>query len=508
MKIRRFSVNLATEVIVKVSKEILLLFGILITDDQPDFEALAIEHEILPASPVGVRTTLILTSLLGEKESFSCETFGEPGELERGAVHRLVKLNFYQLLRRHFGMPPAPWGILYGVRPTKIVHRYFAQGLTELESVRRLQADFAVTPEKAELLTDIAAHQRPFLSLSSKKDVSIYIGIPFCLSRCLYCSFPANLLPDRGRLDFFLQVLAKDMAAAHDAIERYGLRVQNIYIGGGTPTSLPDDVFAALLNGVRESFYQPDTIEFTVEAGRPDSMSPQKIKSLVENHVHRVSVNPQTMQARTLKKIGRSHTPEDILKMYHDLRTAGIPSINMDVIIGLPGETKEDMRDTMAKIAALAPDDITLHALALKRGSLLKMQLEAADLPPDEEVREMFQIALHSVRKEGLRPYYLYRQGYQSGQLENIGCCRPGAESLYNIQIMEECQTILGIGGAATSKIVHPHTGRMKAAFNAKDLTSYLQRIDTYIDKRASLLAEAYGEGEGLIYADTGTAWD
>lgn len=182
--------------------------------------------------------------------------------------------------------------------------------------------------------------------------------------------------------------------------------------------------------------------------------------------------------------------------MYRDLREAGIPSINMDLIVGLPGEGPEDMRDTIDRVLALDPEDVTLHALALKRGSLLKMNLDETELPDDKTVQEMFDIALSSVVKSGRRPYYLYRQGYQSGQMENIGCCVAGAESLYNIQIMEEHQTILGIGGAATSKIVNPRTMRLKTSFNAKDLAVYLDRVDTYIEKRDALLAEAYGGEE------------
>lgn len=492
MKIGKFSLNLTSEVMVKVSKEVLTLFGIIVTGDDPDFDEMAVRHELLTDPAPRVRTKLSLTDQAGRTELYECESAGDGEEPVSAAFHRLVKLNFYQLLRRYCGMPPAPWGILYGVRPVKIVHRYMERGMDRAAIERRLAKNFAVTPEKARLLTDVARRQRPCLLSASAKDVSIYIGIPFCLSRCLYCSFPANLLPNEARLADFMQILEKDMRAVRSALTRYDLRVQSIYIGGGTPTSLPDHFFAALMEAVRQNFYSAGVAEVTVEAGRPDSMSPGKIKTLKDYHVTRVSVNPQTMQARTLKRIGRSHTPEDIVTMYHDLRTAGIASINMDVIVGLPGETRADMADTMAKLATLAPDDITLHTLALKRGSRLKMNLSETELPTDEEVRAMYAIARESVARQGMEPYYLYRQGYQSGQLENVGCARPGAESLYNIQIMGERQTILGIGGAATSKIVNPRTKRMKAAFNAKDLRSYLENIDTYIEKRASLLAEAY----------------
>ena len=291
-----------------------------------------------------------------------------------------------------------------------------------------------------------------------------------------------------------MAVWKRDLDAAKAAVEKHGLKVQNIYIGGGTPTSLPDETFAEMLRLVYNAFYGPGVVEFTVEAGRPDSMSPAKIQAMCDYHVDRVSVNPQTMQARTLHRIGRNHTPEAVVQMFHELRDAGILHINMDLILGLPGETVADVEDTMQKITALEPDDITLHALALKRGSRLKMNLEDFELPDDATTQAMFDTAMRYVEAAGLKPYYLYRQGYMSGQLENVSCCRPGAEGMYNIQIIEEHQTIIGVGGAATTKVVNFKEKRMRSSFNAKDLTTYLNSVDKYIEKRAQLLESAYQE--------------
>ncbi len=492
MRIRKFFLNLTAEVMVKVSKEVLTLFDIIITDEGPDFEELAVYHTLGDEDLPQVQTKLFVTDLTGQTTIDTCTTCGEGDELVSAAFHRLVKLNFYQLLRRRLGMAGMPWGILYGIRPVKIVHRWMDQGISTAVIAERLENRYDISPAKARLLTTVTLHQRPFLFPMSAKDVSIYIGIPFCLSRCLYCSFPAHLLPKEDEIKFFLRTLQKEIMAVRGAMDRYGLRVQNIYIGGGTPTSLPDELFEEMMEMVKAAFYHPAVREFTVEAGRPDSLSPNKIQTMTACHVNRVSVNPQTMQTRTLRLIGRHHTPEDIVTAYRSLRAAGILSVNMDVILGLPGETVADVQDTMEKIAALGPDDITLHTLAIKRGSKLKRNLATTELPTGAQVKKMFAIATDSVIKQGLTPYYLYRQGYQSGQLENIGYCRPGRESLYNMQIMEERQTILGIGGAATSKIVDPHTGRMNASFNAKDLKSYLDGVDTYIKKRAVLLSKAY----------------
>lgn len=498
MRIKEFLLNSDHQVIVKITKEIFSLFHIEVGEDAlgTDAGCWEIRNERISSHPVRVRTVLTLEG----GEALERVDQGRPDEGESAAVHRVIKLNLYWLLRQRFGFPAAPWGILHGVRPTKLVHRWIREGMEAEEILSRLERDYACGREKASLMVSVAFHQLSFLRTSEEKTISVYLGIPFCRTRCLYCSFPSNVLPGEDKIREFMSVLAKDLRAAREAVQRYGFRIQNIYIGGGTPTSLPDNFFAEMVDMVYNAFYGDDVAEFTVEAGRPDSITEGKIATMVAHHVTRVSVNPQTMQERTLRRIGRGHTPEDIVEMFHALRSAGIPFINMDLILGLPGETVEDVEDTMGKVVALGPDDITLHALALKRGSNLRLKLEEkehVDLPGDEETRRMYETAMKYIREAGMRPYYLYRQGYMSGQLENLGCCREGAECMYNIQIMEEHQTILGIGGAATTKAVDFRERRMKACFHAKDLATYLRDIDTYINKRDRLLEETYGrQGE------------
>ncbi len=495
MKIKEFTLNSEDQVVVKVVREVLNLFKIE-TGCEEDYtwESLNIENNLKPGNIPIVETIIAMTGVDGERVHLTQTTEGRSDERFAAGKHRLIKLNLYQLFRKQFGFEAAPWGILHGVRPTKIVHRLLNGGLSRDEVVERLLHDYEASEDKAVTITDMAIRQQPFLAQTDEKTISIYVGIPFCLSRCLYCSFPANILPKEDGLKDFMAVFRKDLAAVKQAVIDYGFKVQSIYVGGGTPTSLPDAYFREMLIAVKEAFYGPHTVEFTVEAGRPDSMSPEKIQTMVDMQVTRVSVNPQTMQQKTLKRIGRNHTPEAIVTMFKDLRAAEIPEINMDLIIGLPGEGVADIEDTMQKIIALGPDDITLHSLALKRGSVLKMNLEEYELPDDNTCRAMFNTAMGYIKQAGMKPYYLYRQGYMSGQLENVGCCRAGAESMYNIQIMEERQTILGIGGAATSKVINFHTKRLKSAFNAKDLITYLRDINIYVDKRRALLAEAYGE--------------
>ena len=498
MNIREFAVDSDEQVVVKVLREVLDLFRIVIADEDVAFNGIAVRNETTEEVPLHVRTEAIFSGADGTTRRRSMESTARSDENPRSERHRLIKWNFYELLRAELGLPEAPWGILYGVRPSKIVHRWLDGGVSRTEVMARLRAEYGVGKDKAALLVDSSLYQRPFLQQSDSKTVSIYAGIPFCPSRCLYCSFPAFVLPGEKMLRRFTEVFFRDLASVREAVARYGFRVQNIYVGGGTPTSLPNEIFDEVLRSIHDAFFSDSLVEFCVEAGRPDSLTPGKIGSMTCYHVNRVSANPQTMQARTLRRIGRRHEPEDIVRMVGELRAAGIPCINMDVIVGLPGEDARDVEDTMKKIADLAPDDVTLHALALKKGSRLKENLSETELPDDETAREMFAVAMDATKRMGLTPYYLYRQGYQSGQLENVGCCRPGAESMYNIQIMGERQTILGIGGAATSKIVSPTQKYLKTSFHPKEITVYLDKIDYYIEKRNRLLDEVYGEQEAF----------
>jgi len=498
VKIRSLTINTRTEVIVKIVREVLTLFKAEIVGrtGEADYAQLSVVNRQLGCEPPSVMTEVFLFALDGSCERFECSSDGAADEVPRAAVHRTIKRNVYAFFRTQFQLPPAPWGILHGVRPTKIVHRWLRGGISPEAVIARLQTDYECSVGKARLITAVAVRQLPFLAQNDVRRVSIYVGIPFCLSRCLYCSFPSNLLPVREKIRSFMDVLARDLAAAAEDVRALGLTIESIYIGGGTPTSLPNDFFAEMLKMVYNAFYGSTIAEFTVEAGRPDSMSAEKIAAMKTYAVTRVSVNPQSMQAETLRRIGRHHTPEDIVCMVREIRAAFDVHINMDVILGLPGETAEDVGQTMAQVTALAPDDITLHALALKRGSnlRLKMESEHVELPSDVETQRMSEAAVHAVEEAGYRPYYLYRQGYMSGDLENVGYARAGAESIYNIQIMEERQTIIGIGGAATTKVLGVRSGRMHSVFHAKDLVTYLRDIDIYIEKRRALLRAEYEE--------------
>ena len=421
-------------------------------------------------------------------------------------INRLVKKNLYKLLVESLGAAEVPYGILHGVRPTKIIQRWLREGfgvtshgvIDRDKIVRRLMSDFLTERDKAQLLTEVALRQMPIIERGEKK-TGVYVGIPFCKTRCLYCSFPSNVLPSDEVVENFMRALRTDVEAAASAIERYGLEVETIYIGGGTPSALPEKFFAEMLELVHEKFWSAGVEEFTVECGRPDTITAEKISAMKKFSVTRVSVNPQTMHERTLELIGRKHSVEDVIRAFKDLRAAGDWLINMDLIIGLPGERLNDFKETLEKILELKPDDVTIHSLAIKRGSRLQKRLsdelntlEDFNLPSDEEVRLMSEHASKVLRGENFYPYYLYRQDYMSGQTENVGWCRRGAEGIYNVEIMGERQTIIGVGAAASSKVPDHAAWKIFTAFNAKDLKTYMNDLERYITRREKILAQVY----------------
>lgn len=507
MIIKKFYLNSDQEIIVKIVKEILVLFKVKIDEESIDYDYAELRVANNVDEPEVGSVTTVLTLIRKENDenedknanesevlSFSCSAKMHSDESRKAAINRLIKLNLYHIFREKLNKKSAPWGILHGVRPTKIVHRFMEQGLDREKLLIRLQNDYEVSRKKADLLVDIAYLQLPFFQKAADpRLISVYIGIPFCPSRCLYCSFPSSILPSAEITKKYLQTLNYEITKIKQLIDEYDFKIQSIYLGGGTPTSLNEVDFEDLLSLISQSFKSSYLEEFTVEAGRPDSLNLNKAKCIVKYGADRISVNPQTMQDRTLRLIGRKHESADILRAFAQVRQAGLKHINADLIIGLPGENENDAADTIKKVIELAPDDITLHALALKKGSELKLIKDDIVLPDDETVQNMSKIMTEAIADYGLRPYYLYRQGYMSGQLENVGYSREGSESVYNIQIMGERQTILGIGGAATSKIVYPGK-RLQTSFNAKDLHTYLNSIDKYIERRALLLKEAFDD--------------
>jgi len=411
---------------------------------------------------------------------------------ERNQQKRLVKLAIFRVLSRFTGKTPGPWGILTGIRPTKIVHRLLDMNWERSGIIDYLITCYDMCRNKATMLLEIAVRQRKYLLSieQAKQIVSVYIGIPFCPSRCAYCSFPSCSLEGRGALIVppFVEALKKEIKEVGTFLKASGRKVQTIYVGGGTPTALDYLQLSEVLNYIREFLVDSSTREITLEAGRPDTISEEKLKVAIQSGITRLSINPQSMNLGTLLKIGRHHTPQQIVEAVDMARRIGFGNINMDIIIGLPGEEKCDVENTLKEIARLSPENLTVHTLALKRASKLKESSQEFLLPDSTTAGSMLEITAEAAAEMKMYPYYLYRQKRMVGPLENVGYTKKGYDCIYNIQIIEERQTILGLGGGAGSKLVQPGTWSLTSQYNPKDPQSYIERIDELIIKKISHL--------------------
>ena len=393
-----------------------------------------------------------------------------------------------------------PWGVLQGVRPGKLAHK-LADGGVALEALPRyLREHYLLSEGNARLLTNICALQRRLLA-GYNREAAIYIGVPFCPSICGYCSFPSGIVPqDEESQQNFVNYIEHDIENVVKllSMQSFGaLPVVSLYIGGGTPVSLAERPFARLLQLARRAFGSLPLKEFTVEAGRPDCITAGKLHAMEAAGVSRVSVNPQTLHDKTLALIGRGHTAADFYRSYELARQSKIPDVNMDLIIGLPGETAADVMYSLKEARSLAPDNLTVHTLALKKraamfGGSWTQSMDAC------AAAELVAAAGQIASGMGMRPYYLYRQHYMLGQLANIGYALPGKECLYNIQMMEERHTVLGIGPSAATKVPLPDGHHLRKLYMPHNLPDYMARQQELFAKRAGLF-----EGiEGGKYAD------
>ena len=393
----------------------------------------------------------------------------------------------YDLLRDWTGIRP-PWGKMTGVRPVRLIHDKRAAGWTEAEIDHFFLDRFDCSQQKYQMAKAIADLQEPILKMGNEPGTySLYIGIPFCPSRCSYCSFVScNLDRDRKMVQPYVDCLCREVEEIRIQADKAGLKLCSIYIGGGTPTSLSADQLRQLMGTVRANFDLSKVVEYTVEAGRPDCTDAEKLAVIKEYGATRISINPQTFSDEVLAGIGRKHSAQDILDCYAEARKAGHDDINMDLIAGLPLDTPESFADSLAQVLALAPDNITVHTLALKKGADLYFSRE--ELPTAEAVRAMLDGAERALREHGYRPYYLYRQKYMSGSFENIGWTKPGSACLYNIYMMEELHSILSLGGGGMTKINLPD-GRLERFHNPKFPQQYIARIDDVLSQKDAAFA-------------------
>ena len=399
----------------------------------------------------------------------------------RRAARRLCKQTLYDLCRQATGIHP-PWGSMTGVRPTHLMNEAVAEGLSPEAAVDRLVDRFDVTRPKAELLKEIFLVQQT-LPPPGDEYMDVYIGIPFCTTRCTYCSFSSGEIGDGRLVAPYMDALEKEIRACAPMIAGSRRTLRALYVGGGTPTALPLDAFRRLLDLV--GAYFPGARETTVEAGRPDTLTREKLRLIRGAEISRISINPQTMNDRTLRVIGRAHTADQVREAYALAREEGIPHINMDVIAGLPGEDEKDFARTMEEAVSLHPESLTVHTLALKRSS--RMMLENAPLPPGEQTARMVDMGRQAARTLGLLPYYLYRQKYMAGNLENTGYALPGHACLYNVDIMEETSHILALGAGGISKRIWPEEGHITRAPNVSNIAEYIARTEEMARRKQEL---------------------
>lgn len=406
--------------------------------------------------------------------------------------HKLRKREIYKAMS-HFTGYQSPWGCMTGVRPAKIVNELFGTGLTPEETVRHIEEFYFARPEKAQLAVDTALNQEKFLLKQREfpKTAGIYVGIPFCPSRCLYCSFTSNPIEKYKKLvGLYLALLEKELAAVMPAIAGSGFSIESLYIGGGTPTSLNEEQFRSFMEMLNRYIAPSALKEFSLEAGRPDSITADKLKAAKHAGVTRISVNPQTMNNRTLELIGRRHTAEDIERAFWLARDESFDHINMDIIAGLPGENADDFAYTLDKISDFRPDALTVHTLSVKRAADLKRDTRALLLRSDV-TGKMLLMAQKSALKMDMIPYYMYRQKNMLGNHENVSYCRSGCESPYNIHIMEEDQSIFafGAGGVSKTSVLSPEGVRtIERAFNVKSVEDYIARSAEMAERKLHLL--------------------
>ena len=402
----------------------------------------------------------------------------------RRAVRRLCRQTFYDLLKAETGLRP-PWGSLTGIRPTRLIYEQLEHGSTLDEAAQNLTDLYDVTPEKAELLREVVETQQ-LLPPTDDKWIDVYIGIPFCTTRCAYCSFSSGEIGNGRLVEPYLDALFQELRAGMDLLRESGHQLRALYIGGGTPTSLNEDQFARFLDEVNRCF--TDVSEFTVEAGRPDTITPGKLRLIREAGAGRISINPQTMNDRTLQLIGRAHTAQQTVDAYAMARAEGIHHINMDVIAGLPGESLDDFAHTMSAARELKPESLTIHALAIKRST--RMHLEGTALPEPETASRMTAMGLETAHQLGMKAYYLYRQKAMAGAQENVGCALPGHACLYNVDIMEEQTHILAFGAGGISKRVYPGEGQLRRAPNVSNIELYIARVQEMIQRKRDLFLD------------------
>ena len=406
----------------------------------------------------------------------------ETVRLRRRALQQSYYLAAIQLLPR----TPA-WGALAGVRPTKITTRHMLEGGSPKSADKLMKDIYYVTEDRRRLAVDCSVSTVRAASLLEPTDISLYVGIPFCPTRCTYCSFVSRTIGKKTELlDPYLKALQQEMAVTGRLLAQSGKKIRTVYIGGGTPTTLSTPPMASLLDAIRDSFDLSRCIEFTVEGGRPDTLDAQKLRTIRQHGADRMSINPQTMEDHVLRACGRPHKADDVVRAYREAVDAGFTAINMDLIAGLPQDDFDGFKRSLDAVAALDPANITVHTLALKKGADLFEKREGLSTPA--EVTAMVDYANATLRNLSYKPYYLYRQKYMSGSFENVGWSRDDLDCLYNIYMMEEVHTILSLGGGGMNKVNFPD-GTLQRFHNPKFPEQYIEMIDDVLRQKEEMFS-------------------
>ena len=399
-------------------------------------------------------------------------------------IKETIKRSMFKILEQKF-KSNVPWGILTGIRPVKIVHALLDEGKDEEYIKEKLKEDYYIKDDKIELALNIAKRERQFIYPIDENKVSLYVGIPFCPTRCYYCSFPANPVDKfGGKKPLYVEKLLQEARGVAELLRDNNKEIETLYIGGGTPTTLSPEEMDTLIKGLYKEFDLSKIKEFTVEAGRPDTINREILEVLKKHGVDRISINPQTMNDETLQKVGRKHSVNDIIECFQLARELGFDNINMDIILGLVDENLEKVENTLKQIEKLSPESLTVHTLAVKRTSKLKENIDDYELTQFDEMTKMIDLSMKYAKKMGLNPYYMYRQKHMLGNLENIGYAKEGYECIYNIQIMEERQSNIALGAGSITKFVYTDENRIERVENVKNLEQYIDRVDEMINRK------------------------
>ncbi len=397
------------------------------------------------------------------------------------AFYRCLRQSYFEAALPHLPEYPA-WGALAGVRPTKISTKHLLEGGTSLSADALLKEEYYVSPTRRKLALSCSEATVRAVEQMEKQDISLYIGIPFCPTRCSYCSFVSRTVgKKKALLEEYFQKLLEEIEVTGKLLSESGKTVRTLYIGGGTPTTLSASQMEILLRAVNSHIDLSRCMEFTVEAGRPDTLTREKLEVIKKGGANRISINPQTMVDSVLAACGRPHTAEDVIRIYAEAQDVGFQDINMDLIAGLPGDSAEGFRASLDTLLSLNPANITVHTLALKKGADLFENREK--LPSRQEVSQMLRYSREKLSQAGYAPYYLYRQKYMAGNYENIGWSRDGRDCLYNIYMMEELHPILSLGGGGMSKIILGEN-RLERFNNPKFPEQYIQQFDSVLEQK------------------------